>query len=1004
MNALARPALYALFTVSGFAGLIYESVWSHYLRNYLGHAAHGQSVVLAIFVGGLALGAWLAGRYSHRLREPLLAYAAAELAIALAAFAFHPLFVAVTGWSYETLLPATCGESGACVTQWVVAALLIAAPAIALGATFPWMAAGVLRRWPRTPGHEISVLYFANSMGAVLGVLASAFWLVPRLGLPGTVAVAGALNLAVAAAVAAIAWRRTPAPESAPAEEPPAPKAKRGKAAKAAAASAEASPAPVAAPRLPSAATPSLVRSFLAVAALTGFASFVYEIVWIRMLSLVLGSSTQSFEIMLAAFILGLALGAAWIRGRIDVSRDTRALLGHVQILMGVAAALTLPLYDVVFDAYAWLFTALARTPAGYGLYHGASAAIALFVMLPATFLAGMTLPLITHRLLASGAGERAIGEVYAANTLGAIAGVVLATHVLMPSLGLKGALLAGAAVDVLVGVWLLRRPKGELAFSWPGFATVVVGLGALAAIAAAVQLDPRRMASGPYRTGTGRLPENVKLVSHADGKTATVSVIDAGDVRMLITNGKTDASMAMRGQAPSADEPTQVLAGALAIGAHPQAKRIAVVGVGSGITSATLLGSPAAQRVDTIEIERRMLEGAKHFAERNAAIWSDERSHFVIDDAKAFLARSALPYDIIVSEPSNPWVSGVASLFTEETYARFARHLAPGGVLVQWLQLYDTEPALVSSVFRALVRHFPYHAIHVSGGDLVILASRERTPRVDAAALFRMPDVAVQLRASGLGTPADVDEGWRGNERTTNALLAAYDAPANSDYAPYLEANAARARFLGGGVSALFETRAPVPMLEMLGGGAPAATPPLSAALADALSAPPEAAPALAPEFAPFADALRAARELLRTCRPGGPVPLLLEGAVGVAMEINRLPAARAGAAWAAVKSGPCYAKLDSGLRTWVDLFAAVGARDANAMATLGARAAQEAPGAFAHDYAVAAAATGDVALGRTEMGAVRLDALQDRGQQPWAVILRQVAAGRTIAPKPAS
>jgi predicted membrane-bound spermidine synthase len=362
-----------------------------------------------------------------------------------------------------------------------------------------------------------------------------------------------------------------------------------------------------------------------------------------------------------------------------------------------VAAALTLPLYDVVFDVYVWLHTGLARTPAGYGLYHGASAAIALLVMLPTTFLAGMTLPLITHRLLASGAGERAIGEVYAANTFGAIAGVVLTTHLLIPSLGLKGALLAGAAVDVLLGVWLLRRPKGELAFSWPGFASVIVGLGALAAIAAAVQLDPRRMASGPYRSGTGRLSESVKLVSHADGKTATVSVIDAGDVRMLLTNGKTDASMAMRGHAPSADEPTQVLAGALAIGANPQAKRVAIIGVGSGITSATLLGSPTLQRLDTIEIERRMLDGAKHFTERNAAIWSDERSHFVIDDAKAFLARSELPYDIIVSEPSNPWVSGVASLFTEETYARFAKHLAPGGVLVQWLQLYDTEPALVS-------------------------------------------------------------------------------------------------------------------------------------------------------------------------------------------------------------------------------------------------------------------------------------------------------------------
>ena len=111
MHAAFRYALYALFTISGFCGLIYESIWSHYLRNYLGHAAHGQTVVLVIFVGGLALGAWLAGRYTDRLREPLIAYAAAEVLIGVFAFLFHPLFVSFTGWAYDSLLPAVCGES-----------------------------------------------------------------------------------------------------------------------------------------------------------------------------------------------------------------------------------------------------------------------------------------------------------------------------------------------------------------------------------------------------------------------------------------------------------------------------------------------------------------------------------------------------------------------------------------------------------------------------------------------------------------------------------------------------------------------------------------------------------------------------------------------------------------------------------------------------------------------------------------------------------------------------
>src|SRR5688572_8269924 len=479
MHAAYRYALYALFTISGFCGLIYESIWSHYLRNYLGHAAHGQTVVLVIFVGGLALGAGLAGRYTDRLREPLIAYAAAEIVVALFAFVFHPMFVGFTGWAYDALLPAVCGESAWCGTQWLTAALMIAVPATALGATFPWMVAGILRRYPEAPGHEISALYFLNSFGAVVGVLASAFVFIPTLGLPATVMTAGALNLLVGLAVLGIVGvtKRT-RKAAVPAESviEPASPARGRKAKRAGVTPAEREREPVA-PANAQVAPRSLVVTFLVVAALTGMSSFIYEIVWIRMLSLVLGASTHAFELMLAAFILGLALGGAWIRNRIDRIVDVRSFLGHVQVLMGLAAALTLPLYAASFDMFAYLLAGLSRTGPGYMLFHIASASIALAVMLPATFLGGMTLPLLTHRLLLAGAGERAIGSVYAWNTFGAIVGVIVAVHVLVPAMGLKGALLAGALVDILLGVYLLRRPRGELAFSWPAYAMVIAGL-----------------------------------------------------------------------------------------------------------------------------------------------------------------------------------------------------------------------------------------------------------------------------------------------------------------------------------------------------------------------------------------------------------------------------------------------------------------------------------------------------------------------------------------------
>src|SRR5437660_2157703 len=192
---------FALFTVSGFAGLIYESLWSHYLKLFLGHAAYAQTLVLALFMGGMAAGAWLCSRASSRWSNLLRGYAAAEALIGLAALAFHPVFVAATDAAYASILPALGGEIPATLFKWTLAGLLILPQSVLLGMTFPLMSAGLIRRYPTAPGESLAMLYFTNSFGASIGVLASGFVMIEKLGLPGTVQSAGALNLAVAAAV-----------------------------------------------------------------------------------------------------------------------------------------------------------------------------------------------------------------------------------------------------------------------------------------------------------------------------------------------------------------------------------------------------------------------------------------------------------------------------------------------------------------------------------------------------------------------------------------------------------------------------------------------------------------------------------------------------------------------------------------------------------------------------------------------------------------------------------
>lgn len=788
-------ALYALFALSGFSGLIYESIWSHYLKLFVGHAAYAQTLVLAVFMGGMGLGAWLTARVTHRIGNLLWAYAAVELVIGLAALAFHPLFVATTDWAYASLLPATCGGEGLCLSQWLLAALLVLPQSVLLGSTFPLMSGGVLRLAPELPGRRLAMLYFLNSIGAVVGVLASGFVLIPAAGLPGALLAAGVGNLVVAIGVYFVGKPAAGAVSPLP--------------------PARATPATAEAPA--STTLPPLVRTLLLVSLLTGLSSFIYEIAWIRMLSMVFGSATHSFEIMLAAFILGLALGGLWVRHRIDQVADTRRLLGQVQVVMGLCALATMPLYAWTFDAMAWLLSGLARNEAGYALFTLALKVLALVVMLPATVCAGMTLPLITVQLYRGSVGERALGQVYAANTLGAIAGVLLAVHLLLPLLGLKWALAIGAAIDIALGAWMLA-PRRRPALAWGA-----AGVAALVAVPALASFDALRMGAGVFREGRARLPAGTEVVYARDGKTATVHVMGSGDgTRALATNGKTDGAVQMKpGGEITGDEITMTMLGALPLVYKPDAATVAVIGFGTGMSSTVLLGSPALKQLDTVEIEPAIVEAAAAFKPMNQRAYDDPRHRIVIDDAKSFFTRGQRRYDVIVSEPSNPWVSGVASLFTEEFYARARQHLNPGGLLVQWLQVYEITPELVASVFGALQASFPVYDVHMgSSGDMVLVAGAgpQLPPRRDA--VFAMPQVAAMLRKAGIENPNHLALQFVADQRTLAPLVASYGMPRNSDYFPLVDLQGPRARFLRASTTpwTLLHT-AEVPMLRALDG-----------------------------------------------------------------------------------------------------------------------------------------------------------------------------------------
>jgi spermidine synthase len=914
-----RRFLLAVFVVSGFTGLIYESIWSHYLKLFLGHAAYAQTLVLAIFMGGMALGSWAVARYSARMRHLLLSYVLVEGLIGVLAVVFHHTFVLASDFSFAKVIPALPSVFWIHAYKWSLAALMILPQSVLLGMTFPLISGGIIRRWPDRPGETLATLYFTNSLGAALGVLFSGFVLIGAVGLPGTILTAGLLNVALALLVWTIVRREN---EPAQALQP----------------TLAASPV-----------SDTLARWFVLAAFLTGAASFMYELGWIRMLSLVLSSSTHSFELMLSAFIFGLAFGGLYVRRRIAQLVDPATYIGGVMVVTGALAALTLPAYNATFDFMAWCLGTFQRTASGYVVFNVVSQSIAALIMIPTTFCAGMTLPLLTQELMRRGTGERAIGTIYSVNTLGAIVGVLLTVHILMPLIGVKGVILAGAAIHIVLGLSRLlaaRRQRPRAAAL-----AVTVSILVFAITFFAVHLDPLRMVSGVYRTGVATPPPGTSVMYLRDGKTATISLVDESGAVVIATNGKPDAALQMGPGKATIDESTMVMAAALPLSMHPNPKRVANIGFGSGLTAHTLLTTGQVERLDTIEIEPFIVDAArKGFVPRISNVFADPRSHIIYEDAKTFFASVREPYDVIVSEPSNPWVSGVATLFSDEFYGRVAQYLKSDGYFVQWIQIYETDLGVVSSIMKALALHFPTYAIYNTNDvDILIIATRGAALPIPDERIFQAPQLRTELDRVGILGINDLRLRKIGDNRTIGPMLRQMPVPPNSDFFPYVDLNAPRLRFMRARATELSDlTMLPVPFLELIDGAAPHG-------------------PTIEPSFNSALNrdsSVRRALAIRRAVRDGSLTNLDMASAYDLMLidsgrdgcggketqdawkmavrNISDLTAtyltpAELEAIWNKVTSSPCYRSGAADQKTWVDLLVAISRRDAPGIAKFG-------------------------------------------------------------------
>ena len=702
--------IYALFALSGFAGLIYEGSWARYLKLFLGHSSYGQVLTLCIYMGGLAIGSFVAGKLVERVRRPLLGYAAVELGIGIGGIIYHPLYIWLTDYFYDSNFVAGLSSRGAEIVKIILATGSTLPIAIAVGMTFPFIAAGLMRK----SGAEVSLpmLYFTNSLGSAIGILFTSYTLIPVLGNHATLCVAASINFLLAAVFCYIGYTAPATHEEELAEEDE---------------SAESSAAKVPAEPLNEdyAAEHKLPmppkNMWFWIAGITGLTSFVYEIVWIRLLSLLMGSSSHSFDQMLSAFILGLAIGSA-VSGKL-LKKDSLVVLSLAQIFMGFFALCTLYFYKPFWEGMNIANQIFNTTNDGYVCWSIFKYALSILWMVPTSFFAGMTLPLITLILTRAFKSEAPIGKVYGWNTVGSILGSAGGGLLLLPLLQLKGSLVLAAVLDFMIGFILLVIYRKKFRYSVLFY--VMTAMMILPSFF--VNFDPHMITSGAFRAFKNLHPDEKIVVR--DGKTATISFHESDVHYYVKTNGKADASMSKNRERPiEGDELTQAATAFMPMAMKDKPYDAAMVGFGSGMGAHYLLADPLVRDFDCVEIEEEMMNLARGFYPWNARGYDDPRIHIFIDDAQTFFLTNRRKYDLMISVPSNPWVSGVASLFSHEFYSKMRRYMKPGGLWVQWIQTYEFNDLLFLNILKALDITFPYVSLYKAPEepDIIIVASDE--------------------------------------------------------------------------------------------------------------------------------------------------------------------------------------------------------------------------------------------------------------------------------------
>src|SRR5882672_2227179 len=794
----SKPALaYSLlFFLSGATGLIYELLWVRVLYQSFGSTIQSVTTVVAAYMGGLGLGAWLFGRWADRSPRPAVLYGWLEIAIGIFGI-LSPLVLGLAHWVYLGTAGALALGGGASVAlRFGLAALVLLIPSSLLGGTLPVLTRALMGEDRGLLKPSLGRLYGLNTLGAMLGTALAGFFLIELVGVRASLWMTAAVNLAIG--VAAIVLGRDQV-LSDPGRKPGEDQVQ--------------TTAP--APRDP------LTTLALVLLGLTAFASLLNEIAWTRVLIMIVGGSTYAFTLILLVFLLGIGLGSIIVARPSAPRVDTAATAALAQGITGIGAALLFVFFGFLPSYIIAVFQIADLSAASRLLLMGV--AVGAVVLIPAIGM-GMTFPLLADLTARSPKARGAdVGVAYALNTIGSILGAVLTGFVLVVALGTQvtlrvGLIVNGIAALALAG--LAARGIAEASVEDRRIRVRVLtagGLGTLTILAAAaapgwstrlIDLGPTIYARQPMdRAARQRFLAHpgVRQLSFREGPNATVSVLEGESGRSLRVSGKVDGS-------DRGDMDTQVMLGLAPAVARVGATSALVIGYGTGVTAHVLAAVPGVARVKVVELEPSVIQMDSFFVGVNGSVLARPAVRVVIDDARSAFQLDRERYDVIVSEPSNPWVAGVATLYTPEFFRIARDRLSDDGVFCQWIQLYQLPLPIVAGIVRNLRAVFPHVHVWFGGSaDLVVLAS-PRPIRYDRMWLTQLLGPGGQLKAmSHEWLSIENTDQYFGRMLLGDSGVARLMQRANlehSDNQPRLEFVAAR-RFLdpGAAASAVFDS-----------------------------------------------------------------------------------------------------------------------------------------------------------------------------------------------------